>query len=107
MAEVFALPKDSNREPVVSRLAKFLLSLPTAKAWRVTVEEQKKTRSDPQNRYLWGVCYPAVLRGGGETLGPLKTCTNTSLASTSAGSPSMASAENASNLSAEAPGLRR
>jgi hypothetical protein len=68
MAEVFTLPKDSNREPVVKRLATWLLTLPASKAWRVTVEEQKKTRSDPQNRYLWGVCYPAVLRGGGESL---------------------------------------
>jgi hypothetical protein len=69
MAEVFTLPKDSTREPVVSRLAKWLLTLPAGKVWRVTVEEQRKTRSDAQNRYLWGVCYPAVLRGGGETLG--------------------------------------
>jgi hypothetical protein len=69
VAEVFTLPKESNRDPVINRLATWLRTLPAAKAWRVTVEEQKKTRSDPQNRYLWGVCYPAVLRGGGETLG--------------------------------------
>ena len=57
MSEVFALPKDSNREPVVSRLAKFLLSLPAAKAWRVTVDEAKSARSVQQNNYLHGVCY--------------------------------------------------
>lgn len=32
------------------------------------VETKQRTRSDPQNRYLWGVCYPTILQAGGETL---------------------------------------
>lgn len=52
-----------------ARAAAFLNALPTDKAWTVIVAAFKRTRSDQQNNYLWGVCYPAVLRGGGELLG--------------------------------------
>ena len=47
-----------------SRAAAFIQSLPCDKAWRVVVEPYKSTRSQSQNRYLWGVVYPAVLKGG-------------------------------------------
>lgn len=32
------------------------------------IEVAQKKRSDPQNRYLWGVCYPTMLKQGGESL---------------------------------------
>ncbi len=68
MAELFTLPKLMPRESVIERVSRFLAMLPLERAWRVTVEEQKRTRTQQQNRYLWGVAYPAVLGGGGEAL---------------------------------------
>ena len=62
------LPVALPRGQRVENLAKFLLSLPVDKAWRVTVAEHKQRRSEQQSRYLWGVVYPAVLEGGGESL---------------------------------------
>lgn len=41
---------------------KFIAGLSTDKAWTVEVKELKRKRSDAQNRYLWGVCYPAILK---------------------------------------------
>jgi hypothetical protein len=38
------------------------------RAWCIEVLEWKKPRTDQQNRFLWGVCYPAILEGGGEAL---------------------------------------
>jgi hypothetical protein len=38
------------------------------RAWCIEVLEWKRPRTDQQNRFLWGVCYPAILEGGGETL---------------------------------------
>jgi hypothetical protein len=60
MAETFILPKQTARETAITRISRFLSLLPADKAWRVTVEQHRATRSDPQNRYLWGVCYPAL-----------------------------------------------
>lgn len=53
----------TNRLPSVDRLGKVLLALPSAR-YRVSIEDIKPTRSLPQNRYLWGVCYPSILQGG-------------------------------------------
>jgi hypothetical protein len=50
--------------PDSARAAAFIQSLPVDRAWRVVVEAWKPRRSDQQNRYLWGVVYPAVLSGG-------------------------------------------
>lgn len=36
--------------------------LPSDKAWKVEVKRYSKRRSDLQNRYLWGVVYPAFMR---------------------------------------------
>jgi hypothetical protein len=70
MAEsIFTLPKMLPRERAIERVAGFLARLPVEKAWRVSVQEQKRTRTQQQNRYLWGVAYPAILAGGGEALG--------------------------------------
>lgn len=64
----FTLPKLMPRDAVIGRIAEFLAILPVDKGWRVTVEEQKRTRTQQQNRYLWGVAYPAIIKGGGEAL---------------------------------------
>ena len=37
-------------------------------AWEVTVKRWKKPRQNPQNAYLWGVCYRAVAEHTGYTV---------------------------------------
>ena len=44
---------------VCDAIHKFSLLSPQ---WRVTIEEAKSLRSHNQNRFLWGVCYPAFLK---------------------------------------------
>lgn len=39
---------------------RFLDGLAKDKAWLVEVRELRPRRSDEQNRYLWGVVYPAI-----------------------------------------------
>jgi len=53
-AQTFVLPKGKDA------LLAFLDRLPMARKWRVTVDIYKKTRSNEQNRYLWGVAYKAL-----------------------------------------------
>lgn len=43
---------------------RFFERLPTDSAWRVVVEPYKPRRSESQNRYLWGVVYPTILKAG-------------------------------------------
>lgn len=45
-----------------SRLMATLSALPKDCAWKVTIAEWKRTRSNEQNAYLWGVVYPTVLQ---------------------------------------------
>jgi hypothetical protein len=45
---------------VLANAIAFLGRLPTDKAWSVEVKPHSERRSDQQNRYLWGVCYPAL-----------------------------------------------
>ncbi len=65
---IFVLPKLLPRERAVERVAGFLTRLPVEKAWRVSVTEQRRTRTNQQNRYLFGIVYPTILQGGGESL---------------------------------------
>lgn len=51
-----------------ARAAAFLNALPADKAWKIEVSESKPKRSEQQNRYLWGVVYETILKGGGEAL---------------------------------------
>jgi hypothetical protein len=59
----FYLPAVDTRSGAIERLGRVLMALPLAR-YRVTIEEAKPKRSDPQNRYLWGVVYPAILAAG-------------------------------------------
>jgi hypothetical protein len=45
---------------VLANVIAFLGKLPTEKAWSVEIKPHSERRSDQQNRYLWGVCYPAL-----------------------------------------------
>lgn len=57
------IPASGGRADAVERLGKVLMNLPMAR-YRVTVEEAKPVRSDPQNRYLWGLVYVTILQAG-------------------------------------------
>ena len=58
------LPKLSPREGAIHRIGVILAGLAQDKAWRVELHEHKARRTNQQNRYLWGVCYPAILEAG-------------------------------------------
>lgn len=50
------------RAEMVARIQRFLFSLENDKVWKVDISEFKRTRSNDQNAYLWGVAYPAILK---------------------------------------------
>lgn len=68
MSQTFILPKQTDRTRQIERIAATLKGLPQDRPWVLSVVEKVATRSDPQNRYLWGVVYPTILQAGGETL---------------------------------------
>lgn len=51
-----------------ARAVTVLQALPTDRAWSVKIEEYRPQRSGQANRYLWGVVYETILKGGGEAL---------------------------------------
>lgn len=55
-------------DQIATAVARMAQHLPTDKPFAVTVEVWKKPRTQPQNNFLWGVAYPAILEGGGEML---------------------------------------
>ena len=61
-------PKGTTPEQLAVAATLMVQGLSPDRAWCIEVLEWKKPRTDHQNRFLWGVCYPAVLEGGGETL---------------------------------------
>lgn len=56
------------RDAVLGRIQGFISALSIDKAWHICVKEWKGTRSQNQNRYLWGVCYETIIREGGEAM---------------------------------------
>ncbi len=63
------LPRSSPRDQAICRIVDMLEDLPIDQGYRVEVHEHKGTRSEQQNRMLWGLIYPEILRQGGEALG--------------------------------------
>lgn len=59
MSQIFTLAKGVR---TLTRIVAFLSNLPRDRAWKIEVTEQKATRSNEQNAYLWGVVYPTVLQ---------------------------------------------
>lgn len=57
-AETFTIPKGGDLSKVVACASALLRD----KGIKVTLQEHRKSRSDQQNRYLWGVCYPKILQ---------------------------------------------
>ena len=60
--QTFTLPKLLSRDRAIPRVAAFLSSLSLEHGWVIKVERLQRRRSGAQNRYLWGVCYPAILK---------------------------------------------
>jgi hypothetical protein len=44
------------------RTQQVIAALSSDKAWDIEIDEYKPTRSDAQNRYLWGVCYAELAK---------------------------------------------
>lgn len=56
-ANAVILPKEKSREDAMNRLLDALMHLDVRKAWRVTWEVARDSRSDKQNAALWGCAY--------------------------------------------------
>ncbi len=54
------LPKLLSRDRVAAQIATFVAALDAGRPYRVTIEEAKSTRTNQQNRYLWGVAYKLI-----------------------------------------------
>lgn len=52
----FTLPK-GDRQPAIDKIARWLALLPKARKYRVEVVEDRASRSDQQNKFLWSVPY--------------------------------------------------
>lgn len=66
--QFFVLPKLLSRDRAIERIARALGALPLDRAYAITIDEHKERRSDQQNRALWGLAYPTILKAGGEAL---------------------------------------
>lgn len=56
------LPRLMPRDGAADRIARIVKALPMDVAIRVEFHEHKPKRSDQQNRYLWGVVYPTIIK---------------------------------------------
>lgn len=50
------------RDAVLGRIQGFISALSPDKAWHICVKEWKGTRSQQQNRALWGLAYATILK---------------------------------------------
>lgn len=68
MAQTFVLPPNpADRESVADDLRTFLLQAVPGKKLKVTVEAYRRTRSNEQNRALWGLAYKVLADATGHT----------------------------------------
>lgn len=56
-ANAVILPKEKPRGDAMDRLLEALMKLDPRKAWRITWEVMRDSRSDKQNNALWGCAY--------------------------------------------------
>lgn len=61
-------PRGTTPEQLAVAAARMVQGLSSDRAWCIEVLEWRKPRTNQQNSFLWGVCYPAILEGGGEAL---------------------------------------
>jgi hypothetical protein len=64
----FYIPEGQQNAAARIRIANEISRLPPGRAYDVEIREHKPRRSDEQNRYLWGVVYPAILANAGGAL---------------------------------------
>jgi hypothetical protein len=55
-------------DQIAASISTMVSRLDPAQSWQISIEAFKPKRSDQQNAFLWGVVYPSILEGGGETL---------------------------------------
>ena len=55
------LPIGDKREAATEGACSFLRGLDKNIKWKCSVKRYRKTRSNQQNAYLWGVCYKTIL----------------------------------------------
>ena len=60
----FVLPAGPGRKGALARLILFLNRLDLGSKWILSCKVYRKTRSNDQNAYLWGVCYATILEEG-------------------------------------------
>ncbi len=62
------LPKFTERQAAIERallsIRRMIEGMPIATTYEVEVRERKPVRTNQQNKYLWGVVYPAILAAG-------------------------------------------
>lgn len=56
----FILPRLLPRDRAICNIVDAIEDLPADQGFRVEIHEHKSRRTDQQNRYLWGVVYPAI-----------------------------------------------
>ncbi len=61
-------PRGTRPDAMASVVTRMVSNLDPLKTWAVEVTEWKKPRTNQQNKFLWGVVYPAIIDGGGEAL---------------------------------------
>ena len=61
-------PKGTRPDAMATAVARMVANLDPLKTWAVEVTEWRRPRTNKQNAFLFGVCYPAILEGGGELL---------------------------------------
>lgn len=60
--QTFTLAKNVDRARMLVRINAFLAGLANGRAWHIEVKELRPKRTDAQNKYLWGVCYPTIMK---------------------------------------------
>lgn len=67
MSQKFVLHAgDPERMRILANCAAFLGKLTAAKSWTIEIKQSVKERTDPQNKALWGVAYPALQAATGQ-----------------------------------------
>lgn len=61
-------PKGTRPDAMATAVARMVANLDPLKTWAVEVTEWRRPRTNQQNKFLWGVVYPAIIEGGGESL---------------------------------------
>lgn len=53
---------ESRRAQDIERVCNAFHNLPLMQSWRIEVREYRSQRSEQQNRFLWGVVYPEIMK---------------------------------------------